>query len=64
MTIQVDTKDCTALNDADLAELADMAAGGPGGFEIGLLSKAKEDWVLSTSARLDGKLHGYTFSTL
>jgi hypothetical protein len=64
MTIQVDTKDCTALNDADLAELADMAAGGPGGFEIGLLSKAKESWVLSTAARIDGKLHGYTFSTL
>ena len=42
MTIQIETRDCTALNDADLEELADLGAGGTGGFEIGLLSKAKE----------------------
>jgi hypothetical protein len=35
-----------------------------GAFGIGVLSKAKEDWVLSTQARIDGKLHGFTFSTL
>ena len=33
-----------------------------GAFEIGQLSKAKEDWVLVTTARIDGKLHGFTFS--
>jgi len=64
MAIHVETKDCTALTDADLAELADLPAGGPGGFEIGQLSKAKEEWVLFTTARLDGKLQGYMFSTL
>ena len=60
MAIQVETKDSTALTDADLDEMASMG----GAFGIGDLSKAKEDWVLATRARIDGKLHGYTFSTL
>jgi hypothetical protein len=65
MAIQVETKDCTALTDAELGELADMcASGGGAGFSIGLLSKAKEDWVLETTARIDGKLHGFVFATL
>lgn len=64
MAIEVVTKDCTALTDAELGEMADMGAGAPVDFGVGLLSKAKEDWVLSTSARHDGKLVGFTFSTL
>src|SRR3954452_9395990 len=64
LAIQVETKDGTALTDADLGELADMSASGGAGFEIGQLSKAKEDWVLAGTARIDGKLHGYSFATL
>ena len=60
MAIQVDTKDSTALTDADLDEMASMG----GAFDIGLLSKAKEDWVLCTVARVEERLHGYSFSTL
>jgi len=60
MPIQVETKDAAALNDADLDEFASMG----GAFDIGVLSKAKEDWVLSTVARVDGKLHGFAFVTL
>ena len=60
MALQVDTKDSTALTDADLDEMASMG----GSFDIGLLSKATQDWVLSTSARIDDKLHGYAFATL
>ena len=60
MPIQVETRDCAALTDADLDEMASMG----GAFDIGVLSKAKEDWVLCTTARIDGKLHGCTFSTL
>ncbi len=60
MPIQVETRDCAALTDADLDELASMG----GAFDIGVLSKAKEDWVLCTTARADGKLHGFSFSTL
>ena len=39
--IQVDTKDCTSLGDAELAEMADLCADGPSGYEIGFLSKAE-----------------------
>lgn len=60
MPIQVETRDCAALTDADLDEMASMG----GAFDIGVLSKAKEDWVLCTTARSDEKLHGCTFSTL
>lgn len=35
-----------------------------GSFDIGTLSKAKDEWVLVTTARDGAKLHGFTFSTL
>jgi hypothetical protein len=60
MALQVETRDCAALTDGDLDEMASMG----GAFDIGALSKAKEDWVLSTTCRIEGKLHGCTFSTL
>jgi hypothetical protein len=64
MTIQIDTKDCTALTDAELVEMADMGAGTDVDFGVGHFSKAKEDWVLSTTAKIEGKLHGVMFATL
>ena len=60
MSLVVKTKDASALMDTDLDELASMG----GSFGIGAISKAKEDWVLFASARLDDKLHGFMFSTL
>ncbi len=60
MAVQVHTNDSAALTDSDLDELASMG----GAFGIGELSKAKEDWVLATAARIEGKLHGFMFSTL
>jgi len=60
MTIDVETRDCAALTDADLEEMQSMG----GAFDLPTLTKAKEDWVLSTTARENGKLLGFTFSTL
>lgn len=60
MPIQVDTRDCAALTDTDLDEMASMG----GSFDIGVLSKAKEDWVLCTTARSEGRLYGFMFATL
>lgn len=60
MTVEVNTKDSSALADSDLDEMASMG----GSFDIGVLSKAREDWVLCTLAREGGKLQGFTFSTL
>lgn len=64
MAIEVETKDCTSLGDAELAELADLCADGPSRFEMGVLSKAAESWVLVTLARDNGRLKGFSFSTL
>ena len=64
MAIEVTTKDCTALSDAELAEMADICADGPSKFEAGLLSKQAEAWVLVTMAREGNNLRGFSFSTL
>lgn len=64
MSIQVETKDCTALSDVELAEMADLCAECSVPHEIGSLGKEGEAWVLVTQAREDGKLKGFTFSTL
>ncbi len=60
MAIDVETKDCSAVTEEELEEMAAMG----GSFDLDLLNRAKEDWVLCTLARDAGKLHGFTFSTL
>jgi len=60
MAVVVHTNDASSLTDGDLDEMGSME----GAFDIGALSKAKEDWVLVTTARIEGKLHGFMFSTL
>lgn len=64
MSIAVDTKDCTALSDGELGEMADLCADGPLAYEVGTLSKQAEAWVLVTHAREDGKLKGFAFCSL
>ena len=64
MAIDVETKDCTAVTDAELVEMADICADGPNPFSVGLLSKQTEEWVLISIARENGKLRGFSFSTL
>ncbi len=64
MAIVVTTKDCTALSDAELAEMADLCVDRAPGFDIGFLSKQREEWVLITQAREGSKLRGYSFCTL
>lgn len=64
MALEVTTQDCTAVTDAELEEMADLCAEGPNPFSVGLLSKQTELWVLSTTARENGKLRGFAFCTL
>ncbi|MEY2435419.1 MAG: hypothetical protein QOH64_362 [Acidimicrobiaceae bacterium] len=64
MAIDVETKDCTQLSDAELAEMADLCADGPSRFEAGFLSKQAELWVLITQAHEADKLKGFSFCTL
>jgi hypothetical protein len=58
------TKDTTALSDAELAEMADLCVDREPKFDIGFLSKQREDWVLVTTVREGNKLRGYSFCTL
>jgi hypothetical protein len=64
MAIEIETKDCTALSDAELAEMGDTCTDGPAGFDLGLISKQPEAWVLITQAHENGKLLGFSFCTL
>jgi hypothetical protein len=64
MTFDVETKDCTALSDGELAEMADIVTDGPAGLDIGLLSKQRDEWVLVTQVRDAGQLVGFSFCTL
>lgn len=64
MAINVSTKDSTALADSDVAEMADLCALVQNGYEIGVLSKQAEEWVLATLSREEGVLTGFAFSTL
>jgi hypothetical protein len=64
MAIDVDTQDCTSVTDAELGEMEEMVAESPHPFSMGLLSKQTEEWVLLTTARDNGKLKGFVFSTL
>lgn len=64
MTFDVETKDCTALSDTEIAEMADLVADGPTGLDIGMLSKQRDEWVLITQVRDGGALLGFSFCTL
>jgi hypothetical protein len=64
MPFEVDTKDCTSLSDAELAEMGDLCSERDPQFEVGFLSKQREEWVLITHVREGKKLRGYSFCTL
>lgn len=64
MALEVTTQDCTALGDAELAEMADVCAEAGICHEIGVLSKQAEEWVLVTLVREGNHLRGFSFSTL
>ena len=64
MALEIDTKDCNALSDSEISEMADMCAESAVAFEVGLLSKQTEEWVLCCQAHESGKLRGFAFYTL
>ncbi len=64
MATETESKDCTALSDSELAEMADLCAGTAHCYEIGEISKQAEQWVLITQVRENNKLRGFAFTTL
>lgn len=64
MAIDADTKDCTALSDTELEEMATLSSEGVAGYDESTLAKAREEWVLITQAREGSSLAGFSFCTL
>ena len=64
MALAASTKDCTSLSDTELVEMADLSAEREVSFDIGFVSKQREEWVLVTQAREGSKLRGFSFCTL
>jgi hypothetical protein len=60
MAVEIETKDSSALLDEELEAMASMG----GSFDLERLHRAREDWVLCTTAFDSDKLQGFTFSTL
>ncbi len=64
MGLKAETKDCTGLSDSELSEMADICADGSAGYDVGILSKQVEEWVLVTQVRDGVKLSAFSFCTL
>ncbi|MEA2827058.1 MAG: hypothetical protein QOG43_1497 [Actinomycetota bacterium] len=64
MALEVETRDCTALSDSDVSEMADICADGTAGYDVGILSKHSGEWVLITRVYEGPKLAGFAFCTL
>lgn len=60
MSLEVATQDSSALTESQIEEMLGIE----GAFGLADFQRAASDWVLCTLARVDGKLHGVTFSTL
>ena len=51
MALDVTTIDCTALDEGDLAEMADLCADNAAGYDLETLTKVRDEWVLITRVR-------------
>lgn len=63
MAIEVITKDCSALTDAEMSEMADLSACSHD-WGVGTLSKQAQEWVLITQAFEKSQLKGFVMSTM
>jgi hypothetical protein len=64
MAIDVITRDAASLGDAELSEMAEFALAQGTPFDVGFLSKLREEWVLCTEIRDDDKLIASALCTL
>ena len=61
MALEIETKDCTALSDAEISEMAELVTGENVHFDVGHLSKQRDAWVLITHVRDGAKLAALRF---
>ncbi|CAG4903469.1 MULTISPECIES: hypothetical protein [Acidithrix] len=64
MSVEITTRDCSLLSDGELDAMAELVASSEVNLDFGYLSKAREEWVLVTEVKVDGRLRGFSFYTL
>ncbi len=64
MAIELTTRDCGGLTDSELEELSNLADGQRASFDVGFLSKQRDEWVLAALAHEGDRLLGGMMFTL
>jgi len=64
MAIELSTNDCGSLSDSDLEGIARLGESQGIQFDVGFLSKQRDDWVLNALAVEDGEMLGAMIFTL
>ncbi len=64
MALEAETKDCTALTDTEISEMAELVTGENVHFNAEHLTTQRDAWVLVTLVRDGAKLAAYGFCTL
>ncbi len=64
MAIELSTNDCGSLSDSDLEAIARLGEFQGIEFDVGFLSKQRDDWVLNALAVEEGEMLGAMFFTL
>ncbi len=64
MGFEVGTRDCSILSDSEFEAMAELVGGRAGLFDIGFLSKQRDEWVLVCTVKEGSKLRAYSFFTL
>ncbi|MCP4957657.1 MAG: hypothetical protein GY925_00145 [Actinomycetia bacterium] len=64
MAIEVDTKDCTALDEDELVDIADLVAEAAAPHDAEWADIERARWVLISQAREGGRLNGISMFTL
>ncbi len=64
MGFEVDTRDCSVLSDSEFEAMAELSAGRAGLFDVGFLSKQRDEWVLACTVKEGSRLRAYSFFTL
>ncbi len=64
MGFEVSTKDCSVLSDSEFEAMAQLSVAKSGMFDVGFLSKQRDEWVLNTTIFEGTKLRAYSFFSL
>lgn len=64
MGFEANTKDCSLLSDSEFEAMAQLSVAKSGMFDVGFLSKQRDEWILNTTVFEGKKLRAYSFFSL